>query len=564
MKKNARLGRNHATYFAKRDFGLETRRLTVALCLFTVSGVIGNSDSGYAQSSHGVRTSYAAPVVRELAQAPSPVFIEDEEQTTHETQFNVLPDYPESQVRNYARTPSRQRYAQESVQQTNERAGNDAGAGAGETLEQAIQIAVEQSRTQRALALKRGASQSTVTAVRTLRNPKINNTTAYTGLLNQPRAKTDVDISGTLGTIAGMLPEEVVSVVETLFPEIPTEIQATTPLVDRNFVTTVTSVTVPIYLGGRVEALAQEAEALTQAVAAGEEVDLQKVKLEATEAFFLVLRTRSLHQVAIEAVEAAQSHLDDATRMEKVGILTKNVALAAQVAFSEAKQMELRVATAQSIAETAYNRVLWRPLDAPVALLDQEPDSLLNDVDALISAAIANRGELKALGAESRALQAQVNVARADVLPQVAAVGAYSYFENSHMTANSNATAAIGVTWTPFDGGTSRARQQAARQNAMAVARMREEAESGIRMQVRQAWLLQKEAHERVEIAKIAVEQAQENYRVVTRGFQEGTLNHTEALDASTRLTAAKSSYANAKYDAILATERLKSAVGSL
>ena len=160
--------------------------------------------------------------------------------------------------------------------------------------------------------------------------------------------------------------------------------------------------------------------------------------------------------------------------------------------------------------------------------------------------------------------QAQAKLARADVKPQVAAVGAYSYIENSHMTGNSNATAAVGVTWTPFDGGTSRARQQAARQNAMAAARMREEAESNVRMQVRQAWLLQKEAHERVEIAQIAAEQAEENFRVATRGFQEGTLNHTEALDAATMLTAAKSSYTNAQYDAILATERLKSAVGTL
>lgn len=536
----------------RRFCKLEPRRVALIALLSLLGMHAVETNEAYAQSPSGRGERFSAglaSVENELVSSAPSV------------------SYSGRRVAEYAPSPLQERSARENV----EREIADAGAEQGlpravqeETLEQALQNAVEQSRTQRALALKRGASQSATTAARTLRNPKISNTTTYVGLLNQPRSKTDVDLSGTMGTLAGSLPSDVLSAVAPALSSLPTQMQIATPLVDKNFVTTVTSVTVPIYLGGRVEALAQEAEAMTQAIEAGEEVDLQKVKLETIEAYFLVLRTRSLRQVAIDAVETAKSHLDDATRMENVGILTKNVVLAAQVAYSEARQTELRVATAQKVAETAYNRVQWRPLDSPVALQDREPEAPLENVEELMNAAVATRGELKALSAEGRALQAQVNVARADVRPQVAALGAYSYVENSHITANSNATAAIGVTWTPFDGGTSRARQQAARQNAMAVARMREETESEVRAQVRQAWLLQKEARERIDLARIAVEQATENHRVVTRGFQEGTLNHTEALDAATRLTAAKSSYANAKYDAILATERLRSAVGNL
>lgn len=553
MKKDVSFKRMRAGRLALCAKSVGLRRHTVVLALVAISVAAWSGGAAFAQSAYGVRSySYSTPDDSELSHAPSPEFAVNDADA--QTEFKRLPDYPESQVTNYARSSDNARYEQESWEEDVH----------GETLEEAIQIAVEQSRTQRALALRRGASQSAVDAALSLRNPKINNTTAYTGLLNQPKARSNVDLGGTMSTITSVLPPEVVEAIAPALAGMPTQLPVTTPLVDKDFVTTVTSVVIPVYLGGRVRALAQEAEALTQAIAAGEEIDLQKVKLEATEAYFLVLRMRSLHQVAVEAVATAQSHLNDATRMEKVGVVTRNVVLAAQVAYSEAQQVELQVATAQTIAETAYNRVLWRPLDSPVVLQDREPHAPLSDVDALMDAAVATRGELKALSAERRAFEAQVNVARADVRPQVAAMGAYSYVENSHMTANSNATASIGVTWTPFDGGTSRARQQTARQNAMAAARMREEAESGIRMQVRQAWLLQREAYERIEIARVAVEQAQENHRVVTRGFQEGVLNHTEALDASTRLTAAKSGYTNAKYDAMLATEHLKSAVGNL
>ncbi|MDO5308750.1 MAG: TolC family protein [Planctomycetia bacterium] len=433
-----------------------------------------------------------------------------------------------------------------------------------ETLEDATSIALAQSRTQRALALKRGASQSMTQAATSLRNPKINNSTAYVGMLNKPTEVSEVDLSNALSGVVGSLPPSMASLISPALASFPTQYQIDTPLCDRNFVTTTTSVTIPIYLGGRVNALTREAEALTQAVSAGIEVGEQHVKYETSEVYFMVLRTRQLRQVAIEAVQTAQSHLQDAERMENVGMLTRNAVLAAQVAVSEAQQMELRLANAQELAEATYNRVLWRPLDTPVAIAEVDTVMPLGELEELTQTALRTRSELQALSAQTRALQAHVDTVKADVRPQVAAIGAYSYFENSHLKDNSNATAAIGVTWTPFDGGVSRARQNAARQEALATTRLREEAESGVRLQVRQAWLAEKEARERVQVAQTALEQAQENYRVTSRAFQEGLLNHTEALDAATMLTAAKSNLANAKYDAILATQRLKHAVGVL
>ncbi len=554
---------NQAWFSVKINVDSALSRMKVALCFGVLCAASLNSNVTFAKSPNYVRLSaYSSAVERESDDAPSPANVADD--APSQSLFQILPDYPESQVRNFAAPPKESNRKSSRGSEIFSKESAVPNLPKGETLTQAIQIAVEQSRTQRALALRRGASQSTADAARSLKNPKINTTTTYVGMLNQPKAKTEIDLAGAVSSISDSLIPGSSEALAPILDQLPHDYQIATPVLDRNFVATATSVTVPIYLGGRVEALTQEAEALAQAVEAGEEVDLQKVKLETIEAFYLVLRMQSLRQVAVEAIGAAQSHLADSERMENVGLLTRNVVLAARVAYSEAKQAELRIATAQSMAETAYNRILWRPLDAPVVLLDDHSNDPLEDVDALMNAAVSNRGEIKILSAEGRVFQAQAKLARADVKPQVAAVGAYSYIENSHMTGNSNATAAVGVTWTPFDGGTSRARQQAARQNAMAAARMREEAESNVRMQVRQAWLLQKEAHERVEIAQIAVEQAEENYRVATRGFQEGTLNHTEALDAATMLTAAKSSYTNAQYDAILATERLKSAVGSL
>lgn len=349
-----------------------------------------------------------------LREAPSPNSYRQSAST-----YEPLPELPESNVVFHdLQSESKPRGRETSPTVAN------SFALQGETLAQAVDVAVSQSRTQRAMASRRDASQSGVQAAQTLRNPKISNTTAYVGLLNQPEMKSQVDISGAVTSIGGSLPPELAGTVGPILSNLPTQFQALTPVLDKNFVTSVTSVTLPIYLGGRVKALEESAAAMTQAIAAGEEVDLQRVKLETTEAFFLVLRLRSLLQVAIDATASAQSHLNDAVKMESVGILTKNVVLAAQVALSEAQQAELQVRTALSIAESAYNRILWRPLDSPVNLAEEEMAPLGESVDSLISSALAHRGEIRALDAERRALQAQERVARADIKPQVAAVGA--------------------------------------------------------------------------------------------------------------------------------------------
>jgi len=428
-----------------------------------------------------------------------------------------------------------------------------------ETLEAATQIALEQSRTQRALALTKGAARSTTDAARSLANPKISNATSYTVLANRPTLETNVSLAGAFSGAESTVPG-----LSEALAGFPMQFQTESLLADKEFVTSVTALTIPVYLGGRVRALTRAAEATTAAIEAGEDVGEQTVKAQVSEAYFLVLRTRKLHEVALEAIQTTQAHLDDAERMLNVGIVTRNVVLAAQVANAEAKQLELRVANAQNLAEAAYNRILWRTLDSKVEIADVELGAPVGELDALTSQAVRSRAELRALQNESRAMQEQENVARADVLPQVAVVGAYVYHQNEALKDNSNGTAAVGMVWTPFDGGTSRARQDAARQSAMAITRAREEAESGIRLQVRQAWLAEQEARERVEVARVAVEQAEENFRVVTRGFQEGLVNHTEALDASTMRTTAKSNFANAQYDAILASQRLKRAVGIL
>ncbi len=414
----------------------------------------------------------------------------------------------------------------------------------GETLEQAWDAALAVSRSLSAIDYERLGAEATVDAARGVALPKLTNVTGVHTVSEELAVETDVPLSH-------LLP---------ILPDVTLE----TPINDKDFATTTTALTVPIYMGGRVLNMIEAAQSASYAIGAGRQIKEKDLKYEVAQVYFLVLRVRHLYEVAAEAEKTIAEHEKDAQRLLDNGIVTKNVILAAQVAHANAKQDLIKAQNAVNLSEAAYNRLLWRPLDTPVEIADVDIPPLSGDLDSLTGAAVHRRPELAALSYKSQALAAKSRVYQADRLPQVAAIGSYDYIENSHLNENSFFTGSLGVTWTPFDGGVSRNRQAAAEYEAMSVTRQYEEAESKIRLQVYQCWQDEQETRDRVETAEKAVASAEENLRVVNRGFKEGLTNHTEVLDAQTMLTHARSNLANACYDAVLSTYHLQRATGDL
>ncbi|MDO5552761.1 MAG: TolC family protein [Planctomycetia bacterium] len=409
----------------------------------------------------------------------------------------------------------------------------------GETLDAAWTRALALSRDLQSKSLQTDAARWNTKAARGLALPKISNTTAAVSMEEQPYFHS---------TIPGLSPPGGIPM----------------PIAEDEYVASVTTLTVPLYLGGRVRGMIDSANALTKALASGEKIGEQELKYQVTETYFLVLRVRRVLEVAEEAASTLARHEHDAQRLFENGLVTRNVVLAAGVAKAEAEQDVIKARNGVQLAEAAYNRLLWRPLNTPVAVMDEEVPPLSGDYDSLVAQAVASRPELSALCSQSQALSAQQRVHRADRMPHVALVGLHSYWENEYVTPNSNFTGAVGMVWVPFDGGTSRSRQEASNLEAMAVAKQSEDARKSIELQVYQYWLAEQETRERLKVATLAVGQADENLRVVSRSFQEGLTNHTEVLDAQTLRTQAWNNLANTRYDAILATWQLRRALGRL
>lgn len=412
-----------------------------------------------------------------------------------------------------------------------------------ESLDEVWRIATHVSHQLRAQGHRIEAARAELQAARASRHPVLSNRTAYVGLSEQPGYSFDIP--------ALPLP-------------IPLPSSYELPLSDRSFAASATTVTVPLYTGGKIKAAVDASRHQVRAAHAGYSTSSQDIKLQVAEAYFSVLRARQLRNVARDAEKSLFGHREDVDKQLRQNMVTRNALLAAETAWAASAQDVLKAENLVLIAESALNRFLGRPLDYPVSIEEIPVPSTCDHLPYLTAEALRCRKELTQIAAQSQASVALSRVSHADRLPQVVAVGGHAYMQNSHLTRESLWSGAVGLQWTPLDGGASRARERAARETAAAATRMREEIRSLIELEVRSAWTTENETRSRIRVAELGKSQADENLRVVTRQFQEGLVNHTEVLDAQTQQTAASMNLCNARYDALLATYRLKRAVGGL
>jgi outer membrane protein TolC len=101
-------------------------------------------------------------------------------------------------------------------------------------------------------------------------------------------------------------------------------------------------------------------------------------------------------------------------------------------------------------------------------------------------------------------------------------------------------------------------------EKAEAVIRMRRDAESMIALEVRQRWLELETARQRLQVARQANAQADENLRVARDRYQHQVGTNTEVLDAESLRVQAYTNLFDSSYQAVLAGLRLRRAVGTL
>ncbi|ABE47410.1 TolC family protein [Polaromonas sp. JS666] len=410
-----------------------------------------------------------------------------------------------------------------------------AGNAAAESLQQAWDTALTVDRGLKASRESSAAAASLLEAAKSARLPNVALEAGYTALGETPAAKVDF-----FGQSLQM------------------------PLAQKGSAAYRAMATLPLYTGGRITRGIDAATASLDAARLGESADTQNLKLRVADAYVNVLRASRMLKVTESHVASLQAHARDVGNLHEQGMVAKSDLLSVQVALADARQRHLQVANGLDLARAAYNRLLGRPLEQPVALDDLSPEATQEPLPALSERALAQRSELAALAQQIEAMRHQAAAVRGETAPQVALSGGYGYQENRYQVHPGQWMITLGAKWNLFDGGVVGHRANAVERQAAALTEQRDELASVIALQVRQTWLDVQETRKRLIVTQSAIAQAEENLLVARDRYANGLSTHTEVLDAETLRTGSEGNHANALSDAALAGLRLKRATGEL
>lgn len=305
----------------------------------------------------------------------------------------------------------------------------------------------------------------------------------------------------------------------------------------------------PLYTGGKISnaiAQARAGERAAQALSGDTEAE---VILRAERLYLGVLLGRDVVRLHEQALESYRKHLEEARTAHRLGIVAKYDVIRAETAVAEQEKRLTEARNRCALAEAALRTALDLPESAGVdiagTLFEPPPPFSLAEAEA---AALKGHRGLEALRQKVEALERAGRMAKADYLPQIAAVAGKETVTGKLAQTDPNWFAGVRATWSLFEGGARRARvAEKASECAQARIELRH-AEEQVRLAVRSALLDYESQKSALESARKAVELARESLRLATRRFGVGTGTSLEVLDANLALTAAETGARNALY----------------
>jgi len=320
----------------------------------------------------------------------------------------------------------------------------------------------------------------------------------------------------------------------------------------------------PIYTSGRISS-AIESAAAREAAAQFETAQARLNLLHSVgEAYIGVLRTQRELEVAQHDLASLEAHFADVTRLRSQERATEQDLLAAQVAVATAAQRRTTQQRALDVARGQYNRLLDRPLVAPVVLDEVMLPPLAEGLDQLVAIACDKRPDLQALMAISAAHDHASQRERAVGKPQLSATLGANYEQNRYQTPNALATAAVVVDWNLYSGGKTNRKAGAEEARAASTRRLVDDLKSQIALDLLNASNQAAEATEQLIVAEQTLAHTTETLRVARLRFGRGMALNSEVLEAEANWTQAMRDRHHAHYAAGLAQLRLRYLAGLL
>ena len=320
----------------------------------------------------------------------------------------------------------------------------------------------------------------------------------------------------------------------------------------------------PIYTGGKIAGAIKQAKAGYLISEQGVQRAYNEMRNTVTNGYFDMLQADNLQKLGRESVDRLADHLKNVEAQYEVGVVAKVDVLRSQVELANAKQSLIQAENKYQIAEANLNKIVGLPMDTQLKL-----DNILvytpydNDMQYCLDYAAKHRPELEQAKQKVESAKGALRVAISGHMPQVAASASQNW-KDSNWPGDENGNWGVGVqvTMNIFDSGVTVSKIHGAEADLAKAHESYRDTVDLVNLDVRTNYLSMREAEKRIDTTKLAVSQAEEDYRIAQLRYMNGVGTNTDVLDAQVALTDAKTNYLQAMYDYNTCKTNLETAIG--
>jgi outer membrane protein TolC len=323
----------------------------------------------------------------------------------------------------------------------------------------------------------------------------------------------------------------------------------------------------PLFTGGRLTSGYRQANYNYQSTQESiRQAELDTI-LNVKRAFYGYLLARRFLEVARESVSLAEKHLTNVKNLYEVGMATRFDLLRAEVQLANLQPQLIRARNGLEMSELALKNLLGLDLSQPVEIKGElEFQDVQIDVEEATQKALLNRPELHQLNYQRQMAGELIKLARAADLPTLAIGGQINYWANNLNFRKNNwenyYTISLALNIPIFNGFANQAQAAQARALARQLDFTMKGLTESVKMEVQQAILNYRQAKEALLSQEKNVEQAAEAVRLAELNFSEGLASTLDVTTAQVALSQARTNYAQALYDCLVALAQLERATG--
>ena len=328
-----------------------------------------------------------------------------------------------------------------------------------------------------------------------------------------------------------------------------------------------------IYNGNKTNLQISEAETRQELLTYLEEETASAIHYRVAEAYLDMQRSMEFKQLILQNIERNEKRLDQITKLYENGVVLKSDLLRAKLQLSRQQTNLLEMKNNVELATQSLNILVGFEDEQPIKPVDSIQVNMLKAEqtyrdyvnDAL---EVSPRFRIAEKQIEMRELQEEE--LKADKLPRIGLFGDYTYsYPQIQLYPYETAPYLLGIAGIQLTYDLSALYHDKHKEEAAKIAVERQKleqqnTEDQLRKGVKASYKHLQEDLEKIEIAKMNIDQAQESYRIVNQTYFNQLSLLTDLLEADTQLLQAKFELVNNRISARLHYYQLLKITGEL